>query len=272
MSAADGGAQLRSVGDLDGDAQRALRREVLRLADSKRVLGLRYSDWLLGAPSIEAGISASAMAQDEWGHARLLYAMLKDFDEDPIPVEHDRETAAWASTSALDTPIPDWAAWVATVAVVDGALEEALRSLAEGAYDTAGSRVPKMLAEEVFHADLADAWIASLADGAVEGRDRLRTEALRLLPIMGRFVAPGDGDSAALREWGLSDEEVTRGRVEERMLGVLAPILDEAQIRAALASGEGRGWDEVRGRTDGAPDDEVIERARGDRNRELFVE
>ena len=49
------------------------------------------------------------MAQDEWGHARLLYALLKDFGEDPVPVEHDREPEAYASCDALDAPADDWA-------------------------------------------------------------------------------------------------------------------------------------------------------------------
>jgi hypothetical protein len=48
---------------------RALRDLILTLADSKRLLGLRYSDCMLGAPTLEAGIAASSMAQDEWGHA-----------------------------------------------------------------------------------------------------------------------------------------------------------------------------------------------------------
>ena len=63
--------ELLEIRDLDGTGISALRRLILTLADSKRMMGIRYSDWLLGAPSIEAGIAVSSMAQDEWGHARL---------------------------------------------------------------------------------------------------------------------------------------------------------------------------------------------------------
>ena len=85
--------------DLGPEVRAALRRQVLTLADSKRILGLRYSDWLLGAPSIETGIAASSMAQDEWGHARLLYSMLKDFGEDPTTTEHERSRDCLLYTS-----------------------------------------------------------------------------------------------------------------------------------------------------------------------------
>jgi 1,2-phenylacetyl-CoA epoxidase catalytic subunit len=120
--------------DLDATLQADLRRLILTLADTKRLLGIRYSDWLLGAPSIEAGIAASGMAQDEWGHARLLYALLKDLGEDPTPVEHDRAPEAYANCDALDAPADDWADVVALMAVVDSALTVLLEAFAEGAY------------------------------------------------------------------------------------------------------------------------------------------
>ena len=68
----------------------ALAATLLSLADNKRVLGMRYGEWILGAPTLEAGIACSAMAQDEWGHARILYATLKEFEFEPNVLEHER--------------------------------------------------------------------------------------------------------------------------------------------------------------------------------------
>ena len=50
------------------------------------------------------GIAASGMAQDEWGHARLLYALLKGFEEDVEALEHGREPDAYRSMEVLDEP------------------------------------------------------------------------------------------------------------------------------------------------------------------------
>ena len=58
------------------------------VADSKRLLGMRYANWILGAPELEAGIACASMAQDEWGHCRLLYALLRDFGDDVDALEH----------------------------------------------------------------------------------------------------------------------------------------------------------------------------------------
>ena len=129
-----------NVDALSDGGRAALERLILSLADSKRLMGIRYSDWILGSPSVETGIATSSMTQDEWGHARLLYAMLKQLDIDPVPIEHDRTAEAYANLSALDEPFEDWAALVASMVIVDGALSVALDAFSEGAFAPAQPR------------------------------------------------------------------------------------------------------------------------------------
>ena len=73
----------KSADELSNPVREALAATLLSLADNKRILGMRYGEWILGAPTLESGIACSAMAQDEWGHGRILYATLKDFGLDP---------------------------------------------------------------------------------------------------------------------------------------------------------------------------------------------
>lgn len=260
---------LESAEDLSPDERGALRRLILSLADTKRVLGIRYSDWLLGAPSIETGIACSGMAQDEWGHARLIYAMLKDLGEDPVPVEHDRPSSAYASCDPLDEPLEDWAAVVAAMAVVDGALAVALEAFGEGRFASARNRVPKMLGEEEFHRDLAAAWIRRLGAPGSGGRDRLREACRATLPRAMAWMAPDDDAHRTLVELGVTlPAEVLLQRHRERW-GLLFAGID---VDVGDVAPERGGWDPERGRGPGHPGDEAVERARGDRNRALFVE
>ena len=254
---------------LDPDVQNALRRLILTLADSKRILGIRYSDWLLGAPSIETAIAASAMSQDEWGHARLLYAMLKDFGIDPVPVEHERARGEYASVDALDRPFQDWAGFVAASVIVDGALSVALEGFSRGGYELARSRIPKMLAEEEFHWDMGKAWFHRLSEGSDEGRERLAAAAERFLPRTLAWVAPADESHALLARLGFTEAApALRTRFDERCGAVLGRL----GIEAAAVPARREGWDSTRGRGTGGPDDEAVARARGDLNRALFVE
>lgn len=253
---------------LDLESRVALRRLILTLADSKRLMGIRYSDWLLGAPSIETGIAASSMAQDEWGHARLLYAMLKDLDLDPLTFEHDRPAGEYASVGALDAPFRDWAAVVAAMVVVDGGLSAMLRAFAGGAYEAARGRVPKMLAEEEFHASLATAWYRRLAGASHEARTLLTDATEKMLPPVIAWLGTADAPDEAIVAAGVIAPADARLDLFRKAVGEL---LAEAGVDIAATRGA-TDWDESRGRTTGAPDEEAVERARGDRNRALFVE
>ena len=87
---------------------------------------MRYSEWILGAPTLEAGIACSAMAQDEWGHSRILYAMLKDFGHDPNALEHEREANAYVTSELLDAPPDTWPELLVLNALLDTALSSAV--------------------------------------------------------------------------------------------------------------------------------------------------
>lgn len=255
--------------DVPAELARPLGRAVLSLADSKRLMGIRYSDWLLGAPSIEAGIAASSMCQDEWGHARLLYAMLKDFGLSPTEVEHERPASAYTSLDALDHPFRDWGAVVAGMVVVDGALSAALAAVAAGRYEQAVNRIPKMLAEEEFHADLGGAWLRRLATSSQEARDRLGTACARFLPRVLAWIEPDDAGSEALVEAGLREAPAeTRARFE----GAVGPLLSLLGMDVSTVAADRSDWDPDRNRGPGHPDEESVVRARGDLNRSLLVE
>lgn len=257
------------VADLSPEVRQGLQRAIQSLADSKRLMGIRYSDWLLGAPSIETGIAASSMSQDEWGHARLLYAMLKEFGVDPAAVEHDRPNEAYASVDALDQGFSDWAAVVAGMVVVDGAVSAALESFAQGTFEPARTRVPKMLAEEEFHADLGAAWFRKLAEGSDEARARLKASCDRYLPTTLAWLAPEDDVAGLLAEHGIM--EASRA-IRDRYEAAVGPLLALIGIEVASVEADRSTWDDARGRGSGAPDDESVSRARGDQNRALLVE
>lgn len=256
------------VTTLDAAGREALKRLILTLADSKRLMGIRYSDWLLGSPSIETGIATSSMAQDEWGHARLLYAMLKDLDIDPVEVEHDRDPSEYASVGALDAEMPDWAALVAAICLVDTGITTVLESFAAGNFEPARGRVPKMLAEEAFHVSLGVAWYKRLAASEGEARSLLTEATTSMLPEVLAWIGAADAAARAMVGAGVvgSGAELARS-YRDRVRDLVALVgVDIDEVDAAGT------WDASRGRTEGHPDEHAVERARGDLNRALFVE
>jgi ring-1,2-phenylacetyl-CoA epoxidase subunit PaaC len=282
MSAAATDARAEKAADLTAEGRDALRDLILSLADSKRVLGLRYSDRMLGAPTLEAGIAASSMAQDEWGHARLTYALLGDFGDEPRALEHARAAADYRSHPALDAGFGSWPELIAAMLLVDTALTVQYGALVQSRYTPAHNRIQKMLDEERIHFQYTTGWVARMA-AVPQLREELRGALERLLPEALRWL--GDDAAPAARvlvEEGLS--AAAPSALRAKLLARVAPVLAQAGLAEPLGirqDGEGwtagaslsfDGWDARTRRAGGSLDEETAARARGDRNRALLMD
>jgi ring-1,2-phenylacetyl-CoA epoxidase subunit PaaC len=259
--------------DLAGPVRDSVRDLILVLADSKRMLGMRYGNWMLGAPELEAGIACASMAQDEWGHARLLYALLKEFGDDVDSLEHGREPADYRSIEALDAEPDSWPALVAVNAFVDLALTLQLESLAQSSYIPLRQRVQKLIEEEAFHAAHGTAWLRRIAGAGTEAHAAMQAAVARVLPDVLRWFGPDSNRVHALQEASIVDGGGSdmRARYIERAAPLLRAVGDAdgfAGVEPDFSS-----FDEVTRRTAGtAPDARTIAQIRGDRNRAFLMD
>jgi phenylacetate-CoA oxygenase PaaI subunit len=267
---------------LPREAMRGLRDLLLVLADGKRLLGIRYSDWILGAPTLESGIAASSIAQDEWGHSRLTYALLSDFGDDPKALEHERTSADYRSCELLDDPVRSWPQLIAVALLLDTALSVQYAALSESRYLPIRTRVQKMLDEERFHFRHAVSWARRLARSASVREDLAREVELAFPYVVrwfGRAAAAGD----ELRDQGITDG--TPDDLRARFLATVAPVLAELGLAERVdvhafgdewvyrGSIDWEGWNEGSRRGPGnGPDPDTLLRVRGDRNRIFLMD
>jgi len=260
------------------ELQTSIRDMILVLADSKRILGMRYGQWLLGAPALEAGIACAAMAQDEWGHARLLYALLREFDEDVTALEHSREPEEYASMDVLDSEPADWPELIALNALADTALSVQCEALRGSSYRPIAQRMGKLLDEERFHDAHGAAWFRRLAGGGEEARTAIRRATTALLPGILGWFGPDSQRAEALVDAGVvsSAGSTLRERYLERIGPLLAELddSDEIETTAGLTvTPDLAGFDETRRRLrSGGPDPETVAKVRGDKNRAFLTE
>ncbi len=246
---------------------------VLVLADSKRLLGFRYGGWILGAPELETGIACAAMAQDEWGHARLLYALLRDFGQDVEALKHGRDGAEYRSMAALDREPDDWAGVVALNARADTALAVQLAAFRGCRYLPLRQRTEKLLAEERYHQAHGAAWASRYAADA-GARAVLSAAAGALLPDILGWFGPAGGRGEVLVAAGICD--AAPDELRARFLALNAPVLEALGLDRQATDYAVRfdDFDEANRRPvgAGAPDAETITRVRGDRNRDFLVD
>ncbi|MDH3732725.1 MAG: phenylacetate-CoA oxygenase subunit PaaI [Gemmatimonadota bacterium] len=270
----------KSASELSEETRNALGALLLALADNKRLLGIRYSDWILGAPSVEAGIACSAMAQDEWGHGRIVYSMLKDFGFDPHHLEHEREAEEYHSAGVLDSDGTSWPELIALNFLLDTALTVQFETLHESRFEPIHYKVRKLLDEERFHFEHGRGWTARLAETEA-GREAL-AEAFgnAWTSCLAWFGPDDDAIATVLATEGIvsGDAAATRGR----WLARVGPVLSAAGMDLAREDADGwvsdaepnwSAWSTERRRVStGGPDEDTLARVRGDRNRSLLID
>jgi 1,2-phenylacetyl-CoA epoxidase catalytic subunit len=214
----------------------ALRRPVFyllsSLADNKYVLGRRYAEWCTGAPMLESAVAAAAMAQDELGHARSFYPLLRGF-----PIGRDltqMEDRGWQqrATSALaclDRSFATWSNFLAANVLVDSALTTLLSAAVDSPYEPLRQRARKIQQEEVGHWVHGAGWLRRPRESHAALADAL---GLMWDDAFTWFGQPDDPVLAPLAKAGLiaDSPDALRRNLRAR----LEPVLDQANIGEPL--------------------------------------
>lgn len=158
--------QVETVSGFDPKTRGSLYILLSSLADNKFVLGRHYADWCTGAPMLESAVAAAAMAQDELGHARSFYPLLRGF---PEATEADAvEADGWQSRSTsamacLDERFAAWSDFVAANLLVDTALTTLLETAVDSSYEPLRQRALKIVQEEEAHWVHSEGWLRRMA-------------------------------------------------------------------------------------------------------------
>ncbi|MGH2484886.1 MAG: 1,2-phenylacetyl-CoA epoxidase subunit PaaC, partial [Ktedonobacterales bacterium] len=160
------------------ETTQALYDLLARLADTKSALGRDYAEWCSGAPTLESAVAAAAMAQDELGHARALYPLLRTLALEAGP-ETDPETrTAFVNHAFVSQPFATWEDFITANFLVDVAMTTIFAAAAHSSYEPLAGRSRKALQEEQLHTVHGEAWVRRLSNASAASKDAL-TAALR---------------------------------------------------------------------------------------------
>jgi ring-1,2-phenylacetyl-CoA epoxidase subunit PaaC len=159
------------------------------LADNKAALGRRYAQWGVSARTLESAVAAAAMAQDEMGHARSTYPVLKALGADAGDEGLDGRGHRLA---LLDDELPDWAAFIAANLLVDGVLTTFVAACVDSTVEPMAARAKKILQEEGSHRVHAEAWAKRICHAGGPERDLLVTRLRETWEQAARWTGPDD--------------------------------------------------------------------------------
>lgn len=178
----------------DGAARGALRALLLAWADDELVLGHRHAEWTGFAPDIETDVALSSIAQDEIGHARLLYEQVGALDgTTPDRLAFDRSPAAFRCAALVEHENGDWAFTVARAWAYDRADAVRLAALAAAPAGSFAALARTLQREEKYHLWFAETWFDRLAAAGDDSRTRLQAALERVWPDALGLFEPTDG-------------------------------------------------------------------------------
>jgi ring-1,2-phenylacetyl-CoA epoxidase subunit PaaC len=230
--------------DAPAEAISCMASLVGSLADNKAALGQRYAEWAVSAPTLESAVAAAAMAQDELGHARSTYPVLK-----ALGAEADEEGFGGDRRLALlDDELPDWASLIAANVLIDAMLTTFVAACVGSSVTQMAQRASKILQEEGSHRIHAEAWTRRLCRSGDLERDRFVRRLEDTWQHAARWVGPSDdaGSAAALEaRMVLKDPATQRAQVR----GWLTELLTSEGVAISLPEpNDWSGWDPVRRR------------------------
>jgi ring-1,2-phenylacetyl-CoA epoxidase subunit PaaC len=233
--------------NLSATEREALEALLFRLADDELVIGERYQDWIVKAPTLESDLSLANVTQDEFGHARLWYTVLKDlgYEESDLIYERDPNDFANATLVELAFADGDWADVVVRGFLYDQAEAVRLRTMTDSTYAPLADRVPKVLREEEYHRDYSQNWLVQLTSEE-QGRSRVQAAVDRLVPYaLTLFEGDTDVDETIV-DAGFRNEPLSALRNEWLDIVALSletygiSVPDVAHLEASMPDAIGR--------------------------------
>lgn len=165
------------------------------VADNKYRLGRWLSQWAVGAPGLESAVAAAGIAQGHLGQARTLYPLVDDLLDGGF-ASPDEGRARQYNLRALDEPFATWGQTVATMYLVDPALDVVLRAV-EAPGDELGRRLARVLDESRFNADFARGRLIELTTRWEHGRSHLAGHLRTVTPEVLCWFGPDDEEGVA---------------------------------------------------------------------------
>lgn len=179
-------------------AQRAALADLLvRTADDELIIGHRHSEWTGFGVDLESDIAFSSIAQDEIGHARLLYELAGGLGlPTPDRLAFGRTPEEYRNAVLVERENGDWGESIVRLALYEIADEVRLEAFAASRLRPLADVARTLAREETYHRLFADAWLARLASAGEDARRRTQAAVETLYPLALALFDPGDADAA----------------------------------------------------------------------------
>jgi ring-1,2-phenylacetyl-CoA epoxidase subunit PaaC len=221
------------------DVRDALAAYLVALADDELLIGHRHSEWTGFAPDIESDIALSSIAQEEIGHARLLYDQAGTLlSQSPDDLAFGRQPAAFRNAVLVERQNGDWGYTIVRMFLYDHADQVRLEALASGSHRPLAELAAAVRREEKYHVTYGEQWLRRLAKTSAVSHTRMEEALHRAWPEATGLFEPAAGQQTLLETRVLSVSAAEQmGRWQE----LVRKVVDDVELRVPNTVPQGGG-------------------------------
>ena len=180
------------------------------------------------APSTNTRVSATAIIQDEMGHANIAYRLLEDLGVDRHWLLYEREPHEFKNPFGFDQPLRNWAEMVTANGFYDRAgitlLGDVYRNTSYGPLKRA---LVKVDMEENFHLRHGEVWMRRLAEAGGEAKEKLQDAVDWMFPMGVEWFGMPDDKKRHSAQLDFKLKGMTNDQLRQTWLKAVVPLCDE---------------------------------------------
>ncbi len=219
---------VESEADMTETYKKALITQLTVQADTELMSAPAYQMAAVDAPSTNTMVSATAIIQDELGHANIAYRLLEDLGVDTEWLVYERPPNKFKNPYGFDQPLINWAELVTANGLYDRAgitlLGDVFRHTSYGPLKRA---LVKVDMEENFHLRHGEVWMRRLAEAGGEARELVQRALEWMFPMGVEWFGMPDDKKRHNAQLDFRLKGMTNDQLRQTWMKAVVPLCDE---------------------------------------------
>ncbi len=216
------------------ELREALIARLTAFADDELILAHRNSEWVGHAPILEEDIAIANVAQDELGHAMLLFDMVEALGGGSgDKLAFFRNSAEFRNVQLVELPKGDWAFTILRQYLFDAYQFVLYAELVNSGYQPLADAAAKIRKEELYHLRHTHVWVERLGLGSAEANRRMQAALDQCWSLCAQLFAPLSTDEQLIEAGIVPDVSL----LHAKWLQIVTPHLADAELTTPDATG-----------------------------------
>jgi len=219
---------VESEEDMTEAYKKALITQLTVQGDTELISAPAYFMAARDAPSTNTMVSATAIIQDELGHANIAYRLLEDLGVDRHWLLYERDPARFKHPYGFDQPLENWAELVTANALYDRAGITLLGDVHRNtSYGPLKRGLVKVGMEENFHLRHGEVWIRRFAEAGGAAREAVQKTLDWMFPMGVEWFGMPDDKKRHNAQLDFRLKGMTNDQLRQTWLKAVVPLCEE---------------------------------------------